>query len=473
MKNVSKITSLLCLCIFSIFVLPVFAGTNLYVASGGSATSPYDSWAKAANDIQTAMGIAVADDTVLVSNGVYVGSMGVVEDSSNVVIITTGVVMRSVNGPAVTTIQGADLKRCVYMSGSNTVLDGFTLTGCIMTNAYGGGAFCANYAQITNCVVVSNSARYGGGVNILGGGYIDNCIIETNRAPIYTGGGIRVQDTSPYGDISYIRNCTIIKNFSKSDGGGINASRTIISGCVVSENSTATEGGHGGGIFCMRSESVIQNSLIYSNYGGRSGGGLYLMYEPIVRNCTIIENTSRYNGGGIAAYNGALFENTIIYNNYTIFPTSNTYWTGSPGPTYTNCCMAPLTNGTGNIDLDPQMDVPATGILQATSPCIDAGTNMAWMVGAVDVEGDPRIFNDVVDIGADEAFVGGAGIVGNGPLTVQWRVPKGAAYQWQTVADPSGTWTDFGGVSTALTSTISFIDSSGLGANNFRVIWEK
>jgi T5SS/PEP-CTERM-associated repeat protein len=36
------------------------------------------------------------------------------------------------------------------------------------------------------------------------------------------------------------------------------------------------------------------------------------------------------------------------------------------------------------------------------SPCINAGTNLLWMTNAVDLAGSPRIFNQVVDIGAYE-----------------------------------------------------------------------
>ena len=41
--------------------------------------------------------------------------------------------------------------------------------------------------------------------------------------------------------------------------------------------------------------------------------------------------------------------------------------------------------------------------LQKMSPCRDTGTNeMSWMTGATDLSGNPRIANNVVDIGCYE-----------------------------------------------------------------------
>jgi hypothetical protein len=36
------------------------------------------------------------------------------------------------------------------------------------------------------------------------------------------------------------------------------------------------------------------------------------------------------------------------------------------------------------------------------SPCVDTGLNQGWMASATDVDGMPRIFRTVVDMGALE-----------------------------------------------------------------------
>lgn len=71
----------------------------------------------------------------------------------------------------------------------------------------------------------------------------------------------------------------------------------------------------------------------------------------------------------------------------------------------THTCTTPLVPGIGNITNDPQfVDLSSTNLrLKSTSPCINAGTNFAWMVGATDLDGLPRVINGTVDMGAYES----------------------------------------------------------------------
>ncbi len=479
MKNASRLTcgSLFCLILFA--ASSAF-GAELYVASGGSVTPPYDTWAKAAPELQTPLGIAVAGDTVWVSNGVYGGAMGVAGGCTNTVIIPAGVTLHGVNGPPFTTIQGADQKRCVFLSGSNTVLNGFTLTGGIITNFYGGGVYCVSNALVTNCLIISNSAEDGGGAYLadatiancafitntaldyggglkMHGGLVDSCLIESNATAQYSGGGIYCRESET---VSYfggrIQNCVIRGNTAQGNGGGIDGAYIQVDRCTIVENQTTGFSSDGGGARLVFSNSVIRNTLIYSNSTRRNGGGLYVLYNLKSQNCTMIENTCESSGGGVTFNSGGIVENTIIYNNYASLSTSNQYWFSTPEPTYTNCCMSPITNGTGNIDLDPEVD-GMTGLLLGTSPCVDAGTNQAWMVGATDWEGDPRIFDGVVDIGSDETRVILTDIMSG--ILVKARIPREATYQWQFTDRIDGTWSNYGLRFVSGGSTISLLDS--------------
>ena len=86
--------------------------------------------------------------------------------------------VQSVNGPAVTSIQGrsptgSNAVRCAYV-GTSAALIGFTLTNGATLNSgspffpsvetAGGGVCCENNGVVSNCVLIANSAYdYGGG----------------------------------------------------------------------------------------------------------------------------------------------------------------------------------------------------------------------------------------------------------------------------------------------------------------------
>ena len=88
--------------------------------------------------------------------------------------IDKAVTVQSVNGPAVTMIEGNEVfmnaVRCVYLT-NGAALSGFALTnGGAGISGYGGGAWCETNGTVilSNCVVTGNSASMGGG-GVFGG----------------------------------------------------------------------------------------------------------------------------------------------------------------------------------------------------------------------------------------------------------------------------------------------------------------
>ena len=374
-----------------------------YVSLSGAHVPPFTNWSTAATNIQAAIDVAVDGDTIWVTNGVYdTGGRVVYGELTNRIAITKPVTVRSVNGPAMTIIQGARWRgdngagRCVYV-GSNAVLVGFTLTNgatCYSGDSdreqSGGGVWCESSGVVSNCVLNGNWATYGGGAAF---GTLYNCTLTGNWGTWHGGGGAYY---------STLYNCTLTGNWSDFGGG---ACYSTLYNCTLTGNSAGLGAGAGGGTLynCTLTGnsahdaggacySTLYNCTLTSNSASSYGGGAF--YGTLY-NCTLTGNSAS-NGGG--AFYGTLY-NCIVYYNTAL---SDSNWLGS---TLNYSCTTPDPGGVGNITNDPRFVNAAAGDyhLQATSPCINSGTNQDWMIGATDLDGNPRLdASGRVDMGAYE-----------------------------------------------------------------------
>ncbi|HEY3761045.1 MAG TPA: choice-of-anchor Q domain-containing protein [Verrucomicrobiae bacterium] len=314
--------------------------TTYYVDAGGTnPVAPYSLWSTAATNIQDAAVYATTGDTILVTNGVYqYGSTGNNSQGYHRVFVGYHALLRSVNGPDVTTIVGSFTGqiRCVYL-GAGATLSGFTLTNGEGGNAAaeGGGVFVEPGATVTNCVMVGNYGQAGGG------GCWGN------------------HDSNP-------GNCTVIN-------------------CVIKQN----YGPYGSGV----DGCLVYNCLLTGNNNGSAayGGTLY--------NCTIVGNND--NGpNSIGGANSSTLVNCIIYNNTNgvyadCYQCVLTNCCTTVGPGNTSLPNNSISNA-------PIFLNPSAGDyhLQIGSSGIDAGTN-SYVMGT-DLDGNPRIANGVVDMGCYE-----------------------------------------------------------------------
>lgn len=213
--------------------------------------------------IQAAIEISVNGHTVIVADGIYTG-----EGNRDIDFKGKAITVRSENGSETCIIdcEGtySDNHRGFNFhsgEGSNSVLDGFTITnGYIVTMCWGGAGIHIDNSSptIRNCIIKGNVTE-----------------LDPESLCYCYGGGIYLNDTS-----LTMTNCIISDNSVDRPGfgGGIccmSDSGTTLRNCIISNN-TATPSGQGGGI-----------------YLGHYTSGLYMV------NCTIAENTASYDGGGI------------------------------------------------------------------------------------------------------------------------------------------------------------------------------
>ncbi len=386
-------------------------GATLYVAANGTnPVSPYTDWSTAATNIQDAIDASSDGDLIMVTNGVYQSDGETVEGFgvTNAVAIDKAVTVQSVNGPAVTAIEGftaADTTgmRCVYLT-NGAALTGFTLTNgaTIQGGDYahewsGAGAWCeSSSVVVSNCIFINNTAQGDGG-GIYGGTAID-CTFTNNYG--WEGGAastnemidcLLVDNRGYYGAGAYnssLTNCTLTGNATYVDsdytanGGGACASS--LTNCVITGNSSLTGGGASGCtlINCLLANNQAEGAGSWPPNGGGASGSTLI-------NCTVVYNSAANTGGGV---NSCMATNCIVYFNTA---PNGTNYSDDSSLSYCDTTL-PATNGVGNITGDSILADEEH--INAGSPCIGAGS--ADVTSGVDIDGDAWM--DPPSIGCDE-----------------------------------------------------------------------
>jgi hypothetical protein len=212
-------------------------GADRYVDLNNSQpVPPYTNWTTAAVNIQDAIDAAGDGELIWVTNGIYAsGGRVLAGDLTNRVALYKAVTVRSVNGPATTTIQGAgptngsNAVRCAWVTNGAT-LQGFTLqwgatrTGGSFDLTVGGGAWCSSQAAtVANCIIRSNNAANPGAGAYQG--TLRNCAINWNNLNL-AGGGAAVYQ-------AVLLNCTVVGNLTTGTSG------CKLTNCIVFGNTNA------------------------------------------------------------------------------------------------------------------------------------------------------------------------------------------------------------------------------------------
>ena len=380
-------------------------------------------------NIQDAVDDANDANTIIVTLGAHTGS-----GNRDIEFLGKAITVQSIdpNDPdiiAATIIdcQGSDLDphrgfHFRNQEGPNSVLAGLTMTN-------GGGRYDGGAIRCW-----SNSSPT-----------IKNCIITNNLSGGRAGGIYCGNDSSPI-----ISNCIITNNIATRGYGGAIACfyycSPTITNCIITNNLAQGNGHHGGGIYCHEhSDAIVANCIVTANSAGHRGGGLYAYWSsPTFINCTVIGNTAEQ-GGGIGSFresnpfviNCIVRDNISPYGDQLALINTSSIWPGTDIPTSMTVSFSNIQGGqaevyvqegcdliwgNGNIDIDPNFvdtgywndantptdpndDFFVSGNyhLLPASDCINAGDNTSLpSASTADIDGEQRIFDDIVDMGADE-----------------------------------------------------------------------
>ena len=385
-----------------------------YAAPSGSNVWPYADWGSAATNIQDAIDAAIPGATVFVGEGTYEHGTFTKDGENSRIGIYKDLSVIAVGSREYTSVRGGAGTRCVYV-GEKCRIAGFTLADGQARD--GGGAWCEVSGIVSNCLIIGNAASYYGGgtysgtvIDSLlvdnvglrdgGGAYfsiLKGCVVSNNVSDVGNGGG------AYYGQAV---DSIIISNTARVGGG---ANGTTLQSCALVGNVASM---WGGGVAWA---GLVQNCLVMGNQASGDAGGTY---QATVYNCTIVDNSAGGSGGG--CYNGRIY-NSIVYYNMAGVSYDNIHHLAIA----TYSCSDPHPGYVGNIPGPPEFVDAGNGNyrLRASSPCIDEGINEEWMLGVSDLDGNARILNGTVDMGAYET-----------PFYADVRVFLGGPYDTNTHA---------------------------------------
>ncbi len=337
-------------------------------------------------------------DIIVIRDGLYrgVGNRDLDFSRKNITV-------RSENGPENCIIDCEGRSRA-FTFGSSGKPD-LILEGLTITRAYDSAIYCStgtgtsrSKPTIRNCIFINNFASRGGAIhNRSGTGEavtsptIMNCIFIGNTASrggaIYNSSGTGYAVTSPT-----IMNCIFIGNTASTGGAVYNSSAT---GRAVTSPTTMN---------CMFiGNTASSGGAIYNR---TSTGGA--VTSPTIMNCTFTGNSAT-DDGAVYSWQGISASRTeVTITNCIFWDNSNEQITGDPGTTTVSySCIQDGHQGIDNIAENPLFANDSSDPnnwdfhLSPGSPCIDAGDNSV-VTEITDLDGNPRIINGIVDMGAYE-----------------------------------------------------------------------
>ena len=233
------------------------------------------------------------------------------------------------------------------------------------------------------------------------------------------------------------------QNGNGCEGGGlevrVNAAGSTLERNVFRDNSSCDGNGGGASVRSVSGAITVAGNLFTGNFHdttGYDGGGAFLQVETgvvTVTNNTLFGNATDGGRGDNLAVNlledtarAELFNNVVWGNGAEdIYVNDDGSGNGTGAPTnlfnndygsFTIVDGDQLAQG-ANLQQDPTLSLDFH--LLVGSPAIDAGDNLAPALPALDLDGELRVMNATVDMGADE-FPGQAAPAEEVPTLSEW-----------------------------------------------------
>ncbi|MDR0725742.1 MAG: right-handed parallel beta-helix repeat-containing protein [Prevotellaceae bacterium] len=394
--------------------------TIRYVKEGGMATAANaTSWEYACGNLQDVIDESNAGDIIFVAEGTYIPTEKIqngTKDRDKTFLLKEGV-----------KIYGGFSEN---LTGSPTTLPAFGMTGRNGISILSGdiGQTDNVYHVVTGIGLLTEATVLDGFT--ITGGQADAPADETGKLYVnnveifrYGGGGISLYNSAS----PALSNLVITGNMAR-DGGGICASSSSpaltnvkITGNKAIKDINDADNGYGGGMYIYNgSSSTLTNVLISGNTTDNDGGGLYIrvLGTPRLINVTVAGNYAGNEYGGVhfmdenttQVFNSIIYGNTSYGNNYpnvssfdAIYSYSlvggattlnNTDIISSADPKFVNADFATAANS-------PKFDGDYR--LKPGSPAIDKGYSN-YNATATDLDGNPRIDGQYIDLGAFESI---------------------------------------------------------------------
>ena len=362
---------------------------TIFVDADATGASDGSSWTDAFADLQSALEIATSEDQIWVADGIYVPTNG--EDREISFFIPSGVEIYGGFAGGESELSQRDyINNQTILSGEigedtnvDNSLNVINITDTTASTLVDG--FIISDGHADSRTSTSLDGDKGGG--ILGAenasAIIRNSIVRNNFASS-SGGGLRTGSNS---NVSII-NTVFHDNLSDGSGGAVSFARNTNTPNVLNSLFYNNEAQFGGAIYNSSNELTITNSTFVDNLASE-GDSLYISRQD-ADDIEIIANSIFWNTNGRdnsqivrrlpTVFDASIVNNSILTTEYEEEDVSE-----------------------NNSTEDPQFIDPENNDfrLQANSPGIDVGNNEA-ISAETDIIGNPRIFNDTVDIGAYE-----------------------------------------------------------------------